>query len=653
MAVLSYDVLVIGGGHAGAEAAWAAARLGARTALVTFQRDAIGRMSCNPAVGGIGKGQIVREIDALGGLMGRVIDEAGIQFRMLNRRKGPAVWAPRAQADMADYAAIVRRYLESTPNLTILEAGVERIVTGWRAGRPPHPAGRPPHPAGRPPHPAGRSPDLAGRSPDPAGNSAQLTVERTCVSGVILSDGRLVEARTVIVTSGTFLRGLMHTGEQQTAGGRVGEAAAVGLSASLAALGLTLGRLKTGTPPRLARDSIDFGQFETQPGDANPAPFSFLTERITQPQVECWLGYTNPAVHALIRENLHRAPMYSGQIQSRGPRYCPSIEDKVVRFAEKERHQLFLEPEGRESERIYINGISTSLPRDVQARIVALIPGLERARVLQWGYAVEYDFVPPEQIDATLMTKAVAGLFLAGQINGTSGYEEAAGQGLLAGINAARFVRGGEGVVLGRDQAYIGVMIDDLVTRGVTEPYRMFTSRAEHRLYLRYDNADARLTPLGREIGLVDDGRWQRFGQKSAKLAQVRGSLRRLRCDGRPICEWLRRPEEDGERFRTAYPELSAAAVSDDAWGSALVEIKYDGYIERQERLIAEFRAMEARRIPDGFNYSVVKHLRHEARERWETVRPGNLGQATRISGIHPTDVALLMLHLDGCRRQA
>src|SRR5262245_5277058 len=502
MATKSFDVLVIGGGHAGAEAAWAAARLGARTALVTFQREAIGRMSCNPAIGGIGKGQMVREIDALGGLMGIVTDETGIQFRMLNRRKGPAVWAPRAQADRELYAAAVRRHLEACRNLEIVEAGIETIEA--EGGR---------------------------------------------ITGVTCSNGERLRATTVVVTSGTFLRALMHCGEQKTEGGRVGEKAAVGLSGSLAALGLRLGRLKTGTPPRLARDSIDLAALEPQHGDENPAPFSFLTDRITQSQVCCWITYTSERVHELIRSNLHRAPMYSGQIQSHGPRYCPSIEDKVVRFADKDRHQLFLEPEGRQSERIYVNGISTSLPQDVQREIVASIPGLERARVLQWGYAVEYDFVPPEQIDSSLMVRHVAGLFLAGQINGTSGYEEAAGQGLVAGINAARVAGGMPPITLGRDQAYIGVMIDDLVTRGVLEPYRMFTSRAEHRMHLRYDNADARLTPLGREIGLVDDARWMRFESKKRKLGELRELLRSTRVDGRTIREWLTRPEEDGQRF--------------------------------------------------------------------------------------------------------
>ncbi|HUU97982.1 MAG TPA: tRNA uridine-5-carboxymethylaminomethyl(34) synthesis enzyme MnmG [Phycisphaerae bacterium] len=606
MTAEGYDVLVIGGGHAGAEAAWAAAHLGARTALVTFSRDAIGRLSCNPAIGGIGKGQIVREIDALGGLMGLVADEAGIQFRMLNQRKGPAVWAPRAQADHQLYVATLRRYLQSCPNLTTLEAGVEAVET-----RP----------------------------------SSRGTSDKQ-VTGVQLADGTIIAASAVVVACGTFLRGLMHCGESKTPGGRIGENAAVGLSESLRKLGLELARLKTGTPPRVARSSVDFSRLREQPGDPEPAPFSFMTDRLTQPQVCCWLAQTNPAVHDLIRANLQRAPMYSGQIQSRGPRYCPSIEDKVVRFAEKDRHQIFLEPEGRDSNRIYLNGISTSLPCDVQHRMVTLIEGLEQAHILQWGYAVEYDFVPPEQIDATLMTKRIRGLFLAGQINGTSGYEEAAGQGLVAGINAARLAAGEHPITIGRDEGYIGVMIDDLVTRGVTEPYRMFTSRAEHRMHLRYDNADARLTPLGREVGLVDDARWERFRNKSARLADLRAALGRLRWEGRPIRDWLKRPEEDGERFAAELQELADYRRETDVWTRVLVEIRYGGYLERQQRVIDGFRRLEEREIPPETDYTSIAHLRREAAERWSAVRPRSVGQAARVSGVHPTDVSLLLVHL-------
>lgn len=599
-----FDVLVIGGGHAGAEAAWSAARLGAKTAMVTFRRDAIGRMSCNPAIGGIGKGQMVREIDALGGLMGLVADETAIQFRMLNRSKGPAMWAPRCQSDRDEYALAVQRRLAEQPNLTIIAAGVETIDV----------------------------------EPDASGAKR--------VGGVTLADGERIGARSVVVTSGTFLRALMHCGEAKTPGGRIGEAAANGLSGSLRALGLELGRLKTGTPPRIARDSIDYSRLAEQAGDATPAPFSHLTQRIEQSQVSCWITYTNADIHGLIRANLHRAPMYSGQIESRGPRYCPSLEDKVVRFADKDKHQIFLEPEGRHSDRVYVNGVSTSLPEDVQREIVRRIDGLENARVLQWGYAVEYDFVPPEQTEPSLMTKRVRGLFLAGQINGTSGYEEAAGQGLLAGINAARFVAQRDPLILRRDQAYIAVMIDDLVTRGVVEPYRMFTSRAEHRLHLRYDNADERLTPIGREIGLVDDERWRRFSERRERVDALRGLLSNLRIQGKSLAELLRRPDEDGERFIELFPSLREYGARADVWGRAIVEAKYAGYIERQSRAIDETLRMEQARIPTDFDYAAIPHLRREALERWTTVRPHSVGQAARVSGIHPADVSLLLVKL-------
>lgn len=605
MSHLDFDVIVIGGGHAGAEAAWSAARIGARTAMVTFQREAIGRMSCNPAIGGIGKGQMVREIDALGGLMGIVTDETGIQFRMLNRSKGPAVWAPRAQADREVYAAAVQRHLQACSNLSIIEASVEELDS----------------------------------DPDAAPG-------RRMIRGVTLGDGTQLRAKTVVVTSGTFLRALMHCGEQQTPGGRVGERAAQGLSCSLARLGLRLGRLKTGTPPRLDRDTIHFTRLTEQPGDEHPAPFSALTDQISQTQVPCWITHTNESVHALIRENLHRAPMYSGQIQSRGPRYCPSIEDKVVRFADKPRHQIFLEPEGRDSNRFYVNGISTSLPQDVQSQMVAAIEGLENARVLQWGYAVEYDFVPPEQIDATMMTKCVRGLFLAGQINGTSGYEEAASQGIVAGINAARFAAALPPITIGRDEAYIGVMIDDLVTRGVEEPYRMFTSRAEHRLHLRYDNADTRLTPLGRKIGLATTERWNRFEEKRLQCESLRTELDANRRDGRRLTDWLRRPAITLDQLAESHPTLRRWQSMADVWARVEIETKYAGYIDRQARAIGEFREMESRSIPSTLEFESIPQLRKEAIDRWSTVRPANIGQASRVSGICPTDVAQLVVFL-------
>ena len=560
---------------------------------------------------GIGKGQMVREIDALGGLMGLVADETGIQFRMLNRRKGPAVWAPRAQSDLEAYARVLQRYLNECPNLTIIEGEVKNIEIRPVDGR-----------------------------------DNEAAVAESAVAGVTLGDGTSLRAATVIVTAGTFLNGLIHIGAERIAGGRIGESAAIGLSDSLRRLGLKLSRLKTGTPPRVERDSVNFDLVTEQPGDPEPVPFSFMNDKVTQDQVSCWISYTNPAIHDEIRANLDRAPLFSGQIESLGPRYCPSIETKIVRFADKDRHQVFLEPEGRDGARIYVNGLSTSLPRDVQLKIVGLLPGLENAQILQWGYAIEYDFVPPEQIDATLMTKNVRGLFLAGQINGTSGYEEAAGQGLLAGVNAVHYCDSREPMILGRDQAYIGVMIDDLVTRGVVEPYRMFTSRAEHRMILRYDNADARLTPLGREIGLVDDARWCRYERKSCKLKLLHDLLDRIRHEGKPLRQWLKRPEENGQRFSELYSELSELYKETDVWASALVEVKYAGYIDRQQRALEEFRELENLRIPSDFNYKSIKQLRFEACERWSAVGPRNVGQAARVSGIHPTDVTVLLVEL-------
>jgi len=609
MTDLSADVVVVGGGHAGVEAAWAAANLGARTLLITFRRDAIARMSCNPAIGGLGKGQIVREVDALGGLMGLAADAAGIQFRMLNRRKGPAVWAPRAQADSRSYTNIVRLYLEDCPNLTIIEGEADNVLIEPRTG------------------PARR------------------------VRGVVLADGRRIRTGAAVLAPGTFLRGLMHTGTEQSPGGRIGEPAANRLSESLQAAGFSLARLKTGTPPRVAGDSVDYSKLREQPGDETPTPFSFMTSRITQSQVCCWISATNPKIHELIHTNLNRAPLFTGQIESTGPRYCPSIETKVVRFPDKTQHQVFLEPEGRDSGRIYLNGISTSLPIDVQRQMVASLEGLEHARIVQWGYAIEYDYLPPEQIDATLMTKTVAGLFLAGQINGTSGYEEAAGQGLIAGINAARHVAGDEGIVIGRDQAYIGVMIDDLVTRGLTEPYRMFTSRAEHRLHLRYDNADERLTPLAHDLGLVKPDRWTRFQRRKTRVGDLLDAFSRLRSDGKSLREWLRRPEEDGQRFAAQIDELADYVAETDVWQSALVAVKYEGYIARQRRMIEQFQELEHRIIPPDLDYDTIRHLRREAVERWSAVRPRNVGQAARVSGIHPTDVMMLVTHLSARAR--
>lgn len=604
----AYDVIVIGGGHAGAEAAWAASRLGCATALVTMQTEAIARMSCNPAIGGLAKGQMVREIDALGGLMAIAADRAGIQFRMLNRSKGPAVWAPRAQADRDLYTTAVTDLLRRTPGLDLIEGLVDQL---WV---------------------------------EPQDNG----IAPLRIAGVILQDGRQLKAQTVVLTTGTFLRGLLHCGTDQTQGGRIGEPAAVTLSEQMRRLGFELGRLKTGTPPRVHRDSIDYAQCSCQPGDDPPVPFSFLTRALTQRQVCCWITHTNARAHQLIRENIHRAPMYSGQIQSRGPRYCPSIEDKVMRFADKTSHQVFLEPEGYDNEWVYCNGIPTSLPRDVQEPMVHSIAGLEKAHILQWGYAVEYDWVPTDQTRATLETKRVEGLFLAGQTNGTSGYEEAAGQGLIAGVNAVARLRGTEPVVLGRDEAYIGVMIDDLVTRPPDEPYRMFTSRAEYRLMLRSDNADARLTPLGRRIGLVDDTRWEIFQRKRVAIEQLQRTLSELRIDGRSLAEWLRRPDVRLADLPPVNGHLDLSGMAADVLEAVEIHFKYAGYLEREQRLVHRHRELESRRIPDDFDFHALSGLRFEARERFSRFRPRSIGQAARISGISPADIATLSLYL--CR---
>jgi len=535
-----YDIIVIGGGHAGAEAAWAAARLGANTALITIQRSAIGRMSCNPAIGGLAKGQMVREIDALGGIMGLAADRAGMHFRMLNKRKGPAVWAPRAQADSILYPRAVQDLLSGACGLEIIEGLVEEI----------------------------RTRDL----------SAPGAGTRRRATGVVLADGRTIDAEALIVTTGTFMRGLMHCGERKTPGGRYGEPAAERISRSLLRAGLTLRRLKTGTPPRVHRDSLDYDQLEPQHGDQRPTPFSFMNSEVSQQQVLCWITYTNGATHCQIRDHLHRAPLYTGQITSTGPRYCPSIEDKVVRFADRDRHQLFLEPEGYDNERVYCNGISTSLPEDVQEAMLATIPGLQRARILQYGYAIEYDFVPTHQIRMSLETKAIEGMYLAGQINGTSGYEEAAGQGLLAGVNAALSLAGRDPLILRRDQAYLGVLIDDLITKSPTEPYRMFTSRAEYRLLLRSDNADERLTPLGRTAGLVGDDRWARFQRKKDQIECVANLVRDSSKDGRPLANLLRRPGAGIELIADALHKAGLGPMPGAVLEPGEYEIQLEGW---------------------------------------------------------------------------
>jgi len=609
-----YDILVIGAGHAGTEAALAAARLGARTALLTSNLDTVGQMSCNPAIGGIGKGQIVREIDALGGAMGLATDATGIQFRLLNRRKGPAMRGPRAQTDKKAYQNEIKRIVEWQGNLTLRQEAVEELID----------------------EPAAR------------GEAGET---RRRVTGVRCGGGVVYRAPRVILTTGTFLSALMHTGETKTPGGRAGEGTGSGISAALRRLGFRVARFKTGTPPRLNARTIDFSQTEEQPGDERPEPFSFLTTQLTQRQVPCHIAHTNPRVHELIRANLHRAPMYTGQIESGGPRYCPSIEDKVVRFADKPQHQLFLEPEGYHTAEIYVNGLPTSLPRDVQEGMFRLIPGLTRAEIMRYGYAVEYDYCPPDQLRRTLQTKLVAGLYFAGQINGTTGYEEAAGQGLMAGANAALTLRDGPDAefILSRDEAYIGVLIDDLVTRGVDEPYRMFTSRAEFRLKLRYDNADRRLTPRGLDVGLISPDRESRFRKKSKAICQWRAALDSLRIDGVTATRFLRRPDATWMDLARSAPELST--VPSEVAEQVTHDIKYAGYIARQDIEVQRQRRLAHKRIPADFDFLALAHMRNEARERLSRHRPETIDQATRISGITPADIALLLVYLEGKRR--
>ncbi|MCP4612870.1 MAG: tRNA uridine-5-carboxymethylaminomethyl(34) synthesis enzyme MnmG [Planctomycetes bacterium] len=594
-----FDCVVIGGGHAGAEAAHAAATIGAKTCLLTINKDTIGKMSCNPAIGGLAKGQIAREVDALGGLMGLAIDATGIQFRLLNCSRGPAVQAPRAQADKYKYKDYVRMLLEQTPNLTIVETTAAEIITKGKK-----------------------------------------------VRAVRCSDGKIYNTPAVILTTGTFLSGLMHIGTEQFAGGRLGEPAANELSESLRQLGLKLERLKTGTPARLDAATIDFEKLEVQQGDEKPVPFSFMNERITRPQVPCWITYTNENIHNLIRENLQHAPLYSGQITSTGPRYCPSIETKILRFADKKRHQVFLEPEDEKQSTIYCNGLSTSLTKDVQEQIFKLLPGTANARIIHYGYAIEYDYCPPTQLTPNLESRKVSGLFLAGQINGTSGYEEAAGQGLVAGINAARKLQSKEPLILGRDQAYIGVMIDDLLTRGLDEPYRMFTSRAEYRLELRADNADRRLTQIGKSVGLVDEKRYTRLQTKLENINKLKSYLKNNRSEGISLWDRLRRPHNVLVEKMAENPDIKDMNLAEDVLKAVAIDAKYEGYLAKQKRLVAGFRTLEKKNIPADLDYNSIAHLRAEAKEKLSAFRPSTFGQASRISGITPADITVIQIHL-------
>ena len=617
-----FDVIIIGAGHAGCEAASASARLGAETSLVTINLDLIGQMSCNPAVGGIAKGHIVREIDALGGIIGRVIDRTGIQFRLLNRSRGPAVQSPRAQADRALYRTEMRRVLEATPNLHLRQGVV-----------------------------------------------VDLIIEKNKVIGIELQDNRKFGAKSVVIATGTFLNGTIHTGPRTFSAGRAGEPASIELAESLKKIGFPVGRLKTGTPPRLDGRTIDWDAFEAQPADDNPVAFSFATEKIEQPQIQCYIGYTNSILHNKIRENLHRSPLYSGKIKGIGPRYCPSIEDKVVKFSDKDRHQLFLEPEGHNTNEVYLNGFSTSLPSDLQQDLLRMIDGFEKVQIIRPGYAIEYDFVDPRELSYSLETIRIQGLYLAGQINGTTGYEEAACQGLMAGINAALQIQGRKKLRLSRNEAYIGVLIDDLIQQGVDEPYRIFTSRAESRLILRHDNADQRLSPKGNDIGLLNDTDWKKFNQKRDRIAILRNTLDNLRYkrsdveyssisqslsidlgDSISLSQLSKRQGVDSSIIFRFIPKMIRSQIKFSDLETALADSLYSGYIETQNNAVERVNHNDNFKVPEKVNFHLINGLSHEMAERLERAKPQTFGQVRKIPGLTSAALSTLLVYLTGLK---